>query len=57
MKFGEHLATISFYLEQFLLGEHARKMIGCPFYIYVNSEVCSLSNSNILFTHEKIGKE
>jgi hypothetical protein len=46
MKFGEHLATISFDLEQFLLGEHVRKMIGGRFYIYVNSEARSLSNSH-----------
>jgi hypothetical protein len=57
MKFGEHLVTISFDSEQFILFEHARKMIGGPFYVYVNSEVRSLSNSIILFTYEIIGKE
>jgi hypothetical protein len=57
MKFGEHLATISFDLEQFLLGEHVRKMIAGPFYICVNSEARSLSNNIILFTYEIIGKE
>jgi hypothetical protein len=57
MKFREHLATISFDLEQFLLGEHVRKMIGGRLYIYVNSEARSLSNSIILFTYEIIGKD
>jgi hypothetical protein len=57
MKFGDRLATNSFDLEQFQLGEHARKMIGGPFYIYVNSEARSLSNNIILFAYEIIGKE
>jgi hypothetical protein len=57
MKSLEHLATISLDSDQFLLGEHVRKMIGDPFYIYVNSEARSLSNNIILFTYEIIGKE
>jgi hypothetical protein len=40
-EFGEHLATISFCSEQFIFGEHVRKMIGGSFYIYVNSEARS----------------
>jgi hypothetical protein len=37
MKFGEHLATISFDSEQFILGEHFRIMITGLFCIYVHS--------------------
>jgi hypothetical protein len=37
VKFGDHLVTISFDFGQFQLGEHASKMIGGPFCIYVHS--------------------
>jgi hypothetical protein len=57
MNFGDHLATSSFDSDRLLSGEHVRKMIGGPIYIYVNSENCSLSNIIILFTYEIVGKE
>jgi hypothetical protein len=48
-EFREHLATISFYSEQFLFGEHVRKMIGGSFYIYVNSEARSYQIHHIVY--------